>query len=164
MSYVTKNPLINPMTLTKIGYDKLIGITTQIVNQQLKTDLTETEVKEVVDFVFQDLIDWILNPVVSSAYEVKGFMTLHVNYFSVTMRIRKLVALAKQLRDKPNKNYLDEIRLKMLKRKISTLWKKRDLSIIYPYPRHYNIRKNTRKYVTQFDNDFWERKDKSNLN
>lgn len=48
-------------------------------------------------------------------------MTLHVNYFSVTMRIRKLVALAKQLRDKPNKNYLDEIRLKMLKRKISTL-------------------------------------------
>lgn len=57
MSYVTKNPLINPMTLTKIGYDKLIGITTQIVNQQLKTDLTETEVKEVVDFVFQDLID-----------------------------------------------------------------------------------------------------------
>jgi len=81
-------------------------------------------------------------------------MTLHVNYFSVTMRIKKLVAIAKQLRDKPNKNYFDTIRLNLLKKKIRSLWKKRDLGIIYPYPRHYNIRKNTRKYVTQFQDSY----------
>lgn len=68
------------------------------------------------------------------------------------MRISKLVEVAKKLRDKPDKTKLDELRLSLLKKKINRLWKKRDLAIHYPYPRLYNIRKNTRKYVTQFDN------------
>ena len=154
MKYTSKNPLINPMMLTKVSYEKFIGLTTQLVNIQFNTDLTKEEVKEVIDFAFNDMIDWIKNPVASSAYVLHGFITLHVNFFSVTMRITKLVAIAKQLRDKENKTKWDEIRLKLLKKKISSLWKKRNLGIIYPYPKHYNIRKNTRKYVTQFDSSY----------
>ncbi len=57
MKYTSKNPLINVITLTCVNYDKLIKLTTLVVNKELKTNLTEGEIKEVIDFAFADLID-----------------------------------------------------------------------------------------------------------
>lgn len=152
MKYTTKNPLINQMTLSSVDYTKFIPLTAKFSTKELQEEVTEDDVREIIEFMFNDAIDWIYNPSTSSAYALEGLFTIHVNYFSVTMRITKLVALAKKLRDKPDKTHYDGIRLELLKKKINRLWKKRDLAIIYPYPRLYNIRKNTRKYVTQFDN------------
>lgn len=140
------------MTVSSVSYDKFFDLTAKFSSLELGREVTSEEVKTIINFLFDDFIDWINNPTASSAYAVEGFINAHVNYFSVTMRISKLVEVAKRLRDKPNKTQIDEIKLSILKKKINRLWKKRDLAIIYPYPRLYNIRKNTRKYVTQFDN------------
>jgi hypothetical protein len=140
------------MMISSVSYDKFFDLAAKFSSLELGQEVTSEEVKIIINFLFDDFIDWINNPVTSSAYAVEGFINAHVNYFSVTMRITKLVEVAKKLRDKQDKTKLDEIKLSILKKKISRLWKKRDLAIIYPYPRLYNIRKNTRKYVTQFDN------------
>ena len=152
MKYTTKNRLINQMILSSVDYTKFIPLAAKFSSKELGEEVTEENVRQIIEFMFNDMIDWIYNPTKSSAYTLEGFINLHVNYFSVTMRITKLVEIAKKLRDKPDKTHYDELRLSLIKKKIARLWKKRDLSIIYPYPRLYNIRKNTRKYVTQFDN------------
>jgi deoxyribodipyrimidine photolyase-like uncharacterized protein len=152
MKYTTKNPLINQMTLSSVDYTKFIPLTAKFATKELGQEVTEEEVSQIIEFMFNDAIDWIYNPNTSSAYALEGLLTLHVNYFSVNMRISKLVTIAKKLRDKSDKSDYDLLKLSLLKKKINRLWKKRDLAIHYPYPRLYNIRKNTRKYVTQFDN------------
>lgn len=123
MKYTTKNPLINQMVLTQVNYDKFIPIVTSIVNKSQGTDLTEEEVKKCIDYLFNDFIDWIYNPVTTSSYAITYFMTTHVNFFSVCRRIEGLVKKLREAyqKDEEKPTAYSKVQINVLKKKIRTL-------------------------------------------